>query len=355
MTGDDEFVLNPPERTYKGEPEWSLSHSGADAFSQCPLKWYLNYGAKLNAPVKPERLAVGSAWHKVIEYYRAAQVENPDIEPLEQMQRAGWAIAHIRELVPDAAYIDDDLEGRLIWMLTGYIDRWAPSEKLWRYVATEVKFEVPLLDGGRVTFNGYVDYVKVHRETGEYRAGDTKTSSGKDVSKSYYSADLSFEPQFMRYSHALRACGVPIAAFEWDAARTDQLKRAMTADERYNRVAGSLNPLAVDRAWRELIDLATEIDLMRSGERRVYASPVSWVCKSRCDYHVAHQLAVDTGRAVEQAALDYGFTRRGEPEFFLDGSYLEPAGHPEPVRAVPVVDEVERFSTTTLETKWERQ
>ena len=297
---------------------WALSHSQVDAFSQCRLKWYANYVARLEPVERPARLAIGSAWHKVIEHYRQAQIDGGALG--DQVEAAKWTIDHILEFVP-SVYVDDEIDERLRWALAGYVERWAEIEVNWEYLAVEVPIRQPLIGG--VTFVGFVDYIKRDRRTGKIRAGDTKTSSGKDLSKEYYSADLSFDPQFMRYAGGLRRAGVEISGFEWDAVRMDKLKRAMVMDERYNRINGDLsNTEAVESAWTTLQELAEEINAVRQGASRIYSTPVAWICKSRCDFYAAHQLAADTGRDFEQACIDYGHKRRAEPLGRLIGGRL---------------------------------
>jgi len=287
--------------------ELVLSHSQVDAFSQCPLKWSAGYRMRLSPPERPARLAIGSAWHKVMEFYRKWWAESGD--PLHGVQGAQLAANNIVDLVP-AAVVDDEIVERMHWMLEGYIERWVETgeDSRWHIMDVEVRFDVPLIED--VSFIGYVDFVKIEKATGRTVIGDTKTTSGKDISKAYYSEDLAFEPQFARYIAAMRRFGVEVDGFEWDAARTDRLKRAMTLEERYGRVHDWTNDAAAERAWSELEVLAGVMLETARGERPVYANPISWVCKARCDFFAGHKLATETGRDFEQACLDYGYVKK---------------------------------------------
>lgn len=294
----------------RGELDWRdpalISNSQVDSFTRCRMMWHAKYILRLRPPETSLRLTIGSAWHLVLRFYRHALMLTGG-DRGAAIEAARFAMANIREFIPGIDR-DEKAAERLPWMLEGYLEVHADTDAdRWEYLTVEHEFVAPIGTGG-LQFGGYVDYIKRDKETGVVVAGDTK-SMAKAVDSASTGTEITFTPQFMRYMAAMARAGeYQPTRFEWDAARTDMLKRKMTIEERIGRISETPKPAALDAAWAELESLVAEIALARAGESPIYGS-IDSTCSWRCDYHRAHVEASVTGDSLETMALAYGFTQ----------------------------------------------
>lgn len=296
-----------------------VSYSELITFRECPLKWYLRYGARLVPPERVERLDRGTAWHIVLQrHYQVLRITSAlgvDTDRLaEALDRAfERSLNEINATVPAMTEADFEM---LRWMYTGYVERWGIDPHL-RLLGEESHFSFPFPVPGHdgLLIDGKIDLDAIDTEhDDEEQVWDHKSASQKDVSKNAFTNEMLLEDQFLLYGAIRREQGRKVTVV-YNVARTDKLKRDMTTEERFARVRLPYSDAALSNAWEDNKAAARHLVECLDDPSRIYSVPDPGRCSWKCEFMKTHIEARDSGRPVVEVALGYGFTfkpRRGE-------------------------------------------
>ena len=276
----------------------TVSFSELDNVRQCRFKHQLGYVERWKDPSPSAALQKGSLMHLVLElHYRRLK---------EGMKLAGIAqeVAASGLLCNDLGE-SDDIQDLVAWIYDGYV-RLYGADSQWEIV--DVEFPVggwlytPNGTRSSFWFKGKVDLlVRDMSMGGGLWVVDHK--SGRNLPKE---KDLDFEDQMPLYIRSLRRKGLDVRGAIYNACRTQKLVRAMTDDERFDRI-----PMARTDKELEVIELEvykTMLDAYRPREGDAPRSPDSDRCGWRCGFTEAC-LAGRKGGDTRQFLRDTGFVQ----------------------------------------------
>lgn len=264
-----------------------ISFSEIDAFRQCPFKHHLAYQQRWNAAEDKPHLALGTAWHEILEeHYNPAGRDQAKIDRL---------LGYREELVTPRQEL-------LQWMYEGYVERWTAEDKAWHFEQCEFKAFCPLPNphGGPSRFMLKVKIDIVATQRGRRWLWDHKTGKSMPHSK-----DLDFDDQFGLYTWLMRELGYKVSGSLHNFARTQRNKGAMEMDQRFSRIVMTRTDRELDQIAREAYLTAERMWPETPGpipER----NPDSERCKWRCDYTEACLTGRKGGRA-EDMLKAHGF------------------------------------------------
>lgn len=310
-----------------------VSYSELITFRECPLKWYLRYVARLVPPERSVRLDRGTAWHTVLQrHYQTLRVAGAlDVTGdslVAVLDRSiHKSLNEVDATVPGMTEADFDT---FWWMYEGYIKRWGVDPS-YRVLGEERYFSFPFPVPGAedLTIDGRVDLDVYDMDRDEYQIWDHKSASGRDVSKQAFTNEMLLEDQFLLYGAVSREGGQKVSVV-YNVARTDKLKRDMTLDERFARVRLPYSDQALTVAWQDNLAAARHLVECYNDPSRIYSVPDPGRCSWKCEFMLPHIDSRDSGRAIVDVALGYGFTAKA------------PTGaRPEPTADLQPADEFE--------------
>tara|TARA_R110000851_G_scaffold15260_2_gene50586 strand:+ start:6142 stop:6999 length:858 start_codon:yes stop_codon:yes gene_type:complete len=163
-----------------------ISYSQISMYSDCPLRWKLNYVDKLRVSESNIYLIFGTAMHEVIQTYLEVMyndsAKNADILPLEEMLRdklvEQFKIAEESDGKPPCTkeqlmeFFDDGVN-----IIDFFKKRRAEyfSKRDWELIGCEIPIEVDLKNNIKII--GYLDVVMRHIPTDSIKIIDIKTST----------------------------------------------------------------------------------------------------------------------------------------------------------------------------------
>lgn len=285
-----------------------VSYSEIAKFQQCPLAWHLSYVDGLTEPPDRRRpgLSLGTGWHTMLqaryesfrEYDNAGEPRDLDVALVEAWRSLNRLIESGRE------NITDDQREQLVWMWTGYNQRYGTDDD-WEILDTESTDLLPLTD--EISLKTKIDLTVLERSKGRVWLVDHKSMKGKDASGAAWARDRDLDLQFTLYQALKVRQGLDVVGAIYAAARTDQLKRKMTLEERFGRHLIVRSKPALDRALEQTIAVVEAMRRFETGEQAIYASPVADRCGWSCSFREVHLHADATGRDYAEVAQDWGF------------------------------------------------
>lgn len=320
-----------------------VSYSELASYRQCPLKHELEYNQRWTKENRPDgALAIGSAWHLIMEDHYRAMMLAQDGKMSWEMRQAVAVNAGRTRLATMRNDLNYDL---LVWMYNGYVEQWKDEAATWHIEAVERKFIAPLpvewvdlnRPKPRVGIKVRLDVLVYDTETGGYWIVDHKSGADLPVSQ-----DLEIDDQFGLYTAILRDVGIKVMGAIHNAARTKMNQgdqpdfAAKTArmieardtmekgDERtaLSRQIGSRRnskPQALEQRFSRTYlnrtdnelesikkDAAAVAAVMTWPGLPLFSSPDPRSCGWKCSMKEAH-LTMREGRPMEQTMLEYGF------------------------------------------------
>lgn len=177
-----------------------LSASQITTYLLCARKYQLRYELGLRPEFKSAALAFGSAMHSAIDWWHAERIDgrSPDAAEVVRTFRSDWQSEQETGVRYDADENAAGFESLGSALLELYVARMAAEN----IVATEVPFEVPLVDpeSGEVfagRLRGYFD--ALIGEPGAETLVEVKTTARR-----FSAADLRRKVQFAAYRYAFR-------------------------------------------------------------------------------------------------------------------------------------------------------
>lgn len=285
-------------------PKERVSYSELATFRDCPLKWQLRYGYRLQPPERQVRLDRGSCWHKMLEAHYDGIRKGADKETVHAM-----VMLALNDYAESIGGIADEEFVTLTAMYAGHV-RIYGSDARYEVVDIEQAFEFPFpVDGApELVIVGRIDLETIDRETGDFDVWDHKSASKRDVSKDGFLSEMLLEDQFLLYAGAKRRAGTPCKHVIYNVARTDRLKRKMLDTELYNRVRIPYSDEALDEVWEDHRRAATALVGMWNNPDLTYSVPNPRQCGWKCEFQRSHVDARAKGRNPAAVAIDYGFT-----------------------------------------------
>jgi|SRR5882724_1774958 len=228
-----------------------VRHSELKDGRQCPLKHRLRWidGWTSDHESDPSRL--GTAWHAVLQRHYG----------LIRLQQQKYGYQAWRRTVLEEARLDnvgsfhnevigqvwdffnevtetltDEQDATLRWMYEGYTERYGLDPD-WEVLMVETDLTVPFIEPSgkkstRFAYQFHADLVvRDHSLGGRVVVVDHK-STGQPLNQH----DVDLDDQFGLYCWALGQLGYDVIAPVCSQAKTQQLKRAMTIDERFVRI-----------------------------------------------------------------------------------------------------------------------
>lgn len=290
-----------PDMSDRGE-KVRVSYSELSTFRDCPLKWQLKYYWRLQRPDRILRLDRGTAWHKMLEANYAA-IQNG----FNRAETRARVLLALNDYNLEIGGMEDGEFETLNWMYTDYC-RIYGSDPEYTTVQVEEAFEFPMPVEGApgLVIVGRIDHETINSR-GQREVWDHKSASQRDVSKDGFLNEMLLEDQFVLYAAAKREGGTPVERVVYNVARTDRLKRKMTDEERFNRVAIHYPDAAMNDVWADNVQAATALVRMWNDPDAVYSVPNPRQCGWKCDFQKAHLESRFTGKTVVEASIDYGF------------------------------------------------
>jgi hypothetical protein len=247
-----------------------ISYSEISDWRQCKRKHRLGWVDQWRKPEPARPLKLGSLWHDVMEAHHTGQEEAVGLLLDDQPEKIETGIL--------AGYsATEDLTPVLRWMYEGYVERYGPGrDEPFRVIEAE-KFWMVELPNPRT----HVTHLKVKLDLLIEFFGDNTQQvwdhkSGASAPDIY---GLELDPQFAFYVWAARMLGYNCKMAVRNFARTKQLKRAMTLEERFIRHPIVFTKAMVDAA---IADLEGDLELMALGmDGRTPGNDCSWKCGYR--------------------------------------------------------------------------
>lgn len=290
----------------------TVSYSELDTYRQCPLKWWVLYTLRLRPPEDSPALTQGSCLHAVMEaHFLSLQRNDAAGEPRNLIEAGGivdGVIADWQAGADGRAGISQEMAENVAWMYAGYVERYGTDPEWRRILGVEVKGDTPLCrSGGEHVRMKYRADLLVEDLQGRVWVVDWKTAKGRDASGAAYDRELDIDDQLGIYIAAMRRQGVPVFGAVYGRLRSDQLKRAMTPEERSGKTLMFRGDVELEVLW----DDATKVTrAMLTSQRRgeePYSSPNPSECKWKCSAKEAHLHARRTGRTMRDAVEGFGW------------------------------------------------
>jgi len=245
-------------------PGLTTSWTEISTYRQCPHKHDLQYNHRWKSAKNSFPLDTGILWHEIMDlHYRGLKEEGvPRIEEIIELLNQHGAKDETEKVGPTS-----------LWMYNAYRE-WAKQEdRRWdEIIEVETAFEIPLLDTG-ITLTGRIDLVvKAWRHLWVVDHKAVKTIPND--------RELDLDDQTPLYIWAMRQAGYDVRGAILSFSRYQQLKRAMTMEERFRRESIYRADDELDSVVR---DAAATVFAAREDERRE-RHPDTMMCKWRCPY-----------------------------------------------------------------------
>jgi hypothetical protein len=281
-----QFQVLPGGGTVQAEAEpIVIRHSELAAFRECPLKHKLAWAEGWWSPEREAggKRELGTIWHEVLKIrYRAIKAGIRDEDALQEL-----VADTIEETNPEQTET-------LWWMYDGYVERYGLDGEL-EVVSVEERLQVPFHDEDDRPLVIEVDGVRrpiLYSWTTDLLAR-IKLMRGlfvvdhKSTAQPLGQMDIDLSDQFGLYTVAWQRLGETVRGQLVNQAKTKQLKRPMTLDERFDRKY-SIRTAAELRAIE--LDAVDTIYAMLSerNRRRPYSVPDPRSCGWKCDFKEAH-------------------------------------------------------------------
>lgn len=254
--------------------EFHVSWTELSTYRQCPHKHELQYHDRWRTDKVAKPLALGIGWHEMLDVHYTGIIDNKVANTEGVIE---WLVQYGAK---DPEHPNYEYGQTLAWMYNGYRQRWGDREREWKIVKSESEMEFRLTvvkDGYEFVVHGRIDLlVEIN---GHLWVVDHK--SGKALP---HNKDLDFDDQTPTYVKGLREMGIPVRGAIFNNARTERLKRAMTLEERFDRVWSYRPDYELDYAMIEAAQ-----DLTNAYNDDVFAPrhPDTQNCKWRCPYKEA--------------------------------------------------------------------
>lgn len=214
-----------------------ISHSEADAFSQCEKKHEYAHIQKLQPKTSSLALNRGTAGHAILEkFFEAIKLGGTQHE-------ATLIALSNNELLND---MDMQAVSEAMLLVKPWIDKVWPTLG-WKIVEIEREFRIPVND--EISYPFRIDLIVEHR--GELKIVDHKFTYDK-----YDENILALLPQVPRYAGALRKLGVPIKSGIYNIFKTRKLNDPM---DKYVQQEINFNDARVENSLKELVLTMKEI------------------------------------------------------------------------------------------------
>ena len=249
--------------------KWKLSATSIALFKRCPYSFWIRYILGLIPTDEKDALRIGTNWHKVLEIIGLTPdtqcpdcagmmgqigeddiIDNTDPEcPIcggsglvmeDRVQVATDYIYKAYENKPEYKADKDWYKERthLLYALSGYTWYWSASEHQYEVLATEISFEIPLINpetGAKTeaTIQGKIDKL-VRLPDGTVAVNEYKTTS-KDISQdSQYWNRLHLDTQTKLYPYAAQKMQLAGELEQYGIKADDPLIRTVLYDAHRN-------------------------------------------------------------------------------------------------------------------------
>jgi hypothetical protein len=272
-------------RASPSEPEPRVvRHSAMADFRQCPFKWWLKWVKGWQPAGPSDASSLGVIWHHVMAaHYREIQrwQKRGETAPKDWL----GAVSVIE------GYKSTRFYETLQWMYEGYLDKHG-SDDQWEVLAVELTQTVQMRPGLLYEWTSDI-LVRDHSITGSpLRVVDNK-SSGNQLGK----GEIDLSDQLGLYVKAQQLTTTDrITDGVWNQARTKKLVRAMTLDERYQRMTSYKPQVELDNIWADAVDVAEVMITREDQTKSPYSAPDPRVCSWKCDYKEEHLILRKTPR-----------------------------------------------------------
>lgn len=262
-----------------------IRHSELAAFRECPLKHKLAWVDGWWSPTREAngKRELGTIWHEVLKIrYRAIKEGVTDEEVLQ-------------ELVADVIEVTNPEQTETLWwMYDGYVEKYGLDSEL-EILSVEERLKVPFhdendkplvieVDGVRrpVLYSWTTDVLARIRAMRGVFVVDHK-STGQPLGQ----MDIDLSDQFGLYTVAWLRLGEQVRGQLVSQAKTKQLKRPMTLDERFDRKYSIRTPAELRAIELDAVDTIYAM-LSPRNRRRPYSVPDPRSCGWKCDFKEPH-------------------------------------------------------------------
>lgn len=279
-------------------PKTVIRHSRLRDFRRCPLKEKMKWQDGWHSPKVSEASALGSAWHEVMAaHYNEIRCQQ------KQLGYDHWVKSVNNDYVPQTApdYLLDDVQASVLdaldsdkadtlqWMYQGYVDLYGLDPD-WEILVVEREFEAQLLGPSGKPSGFWLQWhtdlmVRDHSMGGKVLVIDNK-STAAPVGQN----DIDLDDQYGLYVWGARTLGYNVIAPVANQAKTKQLKRPMTLDERFVRTFSYRTHIEQNNIMADA--LATMKAMTSAANRRLpYSNPDPRICGWSCEFLDAHLAA----------------------------------------------------------------
>jgi len=292
---DDNNVIPMPTR--RDRTSWTEINTRR----QCPHKHKLHYIDGWRPAEIARPLAIGIMWHEVMELHYASlrasgRNRKVDLEPIVEYFKLHGA--------KDPDHPEHEVAAVVLWMYDGYRKKYG-TDPVWEFIdvgGIEEEFRVPI-PGTDLTLIGRIDLVvRWNRRllwVVDHKANKTLP----------YEKDLDLDDQMPLYIWGLRQhYDLPIAGAMFNVAKTYQLKREMTLEERFDRFP----TYRTDHELEVVVQEAAETIRSAYGPHASYERhPDPQNCKWRCQFVEPCLGGRKADHLEEQLLRSHGFTQPG--------------------------------------------
>ena len=237
---------------------------------QCPHKHKLHYIDRWRPAELARPLATGILWHEVMDLHYTSLKETGkiDLEPILLLFKEHGA--------KDPDHPEHEVSSTVLWMYDGYRKRYG-SDTGWKVHMVEEEFRVPLPDTD-VVMVGRIDLVVEAKgvKGSHLWLVDHKANANMPNDK-----DFDLDDQMPIYIWGLRHYyDLKIRGAIFNVARTKQLKRAMTLDERFDRYFTYRTDHELEVTVREAADtIGSAYGEHATHERHTDPQTCKWRCQ----------------------------------------------------------------------------
>lgn len=237
-----------------------LSASQITTYLMCARKYLLRYVLGLPPEFKSAALAFGSAVHSAIEWFHSEKIDGrtPDVADVVRTFRSDWS----SEQETGVAYDDDQSAAGMEVMGVALIELYVARMATENILATEVPFEVPLVDPDTgevfdVRLRGYFDALM--GEPGAETLVEVKTTARR-----FDAGTLKRKVQLAAYRYA----------FKQVRGRTPDVKVVALVKTKRPAIEVQNVPETLPEAF--FVKLA--VDIARAVDAGVFPANPSWAC-----------------------------------------------------------------------------
>lgn len=317
------------------ENERPVSYSELDTFRQCPLKWEMGYRKGYRPVVEKEAFRLGHLWHEIMEVHytviKGFQESNVGGSTRSPRRGSVGEEALLEECAREVGYavmdkVDDETRGLLEWAYAGYVEQYG-CDPDWRIIATEIRGETALTEGGRklvwvidlvvedLDYGGV--WIIDHKFPGDL-ASDVEielddqlglywvawTASGHELAKRVNGAALN-EARKKRNVGDM----VPVPLF----ANGKPKGKPQTLDQRFRRTRTNRTDTELTTIAEDALKVVAAMTLLEQHDA-LYSSPNPKQCGWKCDFKEAHILSRGSGIPLTEVLEDFDFISREQRE-----------------------------------------